>query len=263
MGALRGGVTIGADIGQKHDPTAVAVAERELRVEDSGAETYHIIRHLERLPLGTPYPAVATRLREIVRGTHQQRVYVHRVYVDATGVGQPVVDLLAGSGAGAIGAPLRAVYFTYGDRRVEKEDKTISLGKAWLVSRVQALLQTGRILLPKTAESEVLAKELLDYEIRVTEDANDHYGAFSTGAHDDLVTALGLAVQLDMALGGSRIAWSAHPRQPWAGSAYDRAVAARDAVNSCRNGPVRPSLSGQQPQSDEARWGARRRPTGE
>ena len=40
-----------------------------------------------------------------------------------------------------------------------------------------------------------MARELEDYEIRVTEDANDRYGAFKVGAHDDLVTALGLAVQ--------------------------------------------------------------------
>lgn len=37
-------------------------------------------------------------------------------------------------------------------------------------------------------------QELLDYEIRVDENANDRYGAFRVGTHDDLVTALGLAV---------------------------------------------------------------------
>jgi hypothetical protein len=39
------------------------------------------------------------------------------------------------------------------------------------------------------------ARELLDYEIRVTEDANERYGAFRVGAHDDLVTSLGLTLQ--------------------------------------------------------------------
>jgi hypothetical protein len=34
------------------------------------------------------------------------------------------------------------------------------------------LLQTGRILLPRTAEADALARELLDYEMRVSEDAN-------------------------------------------------------------------------------------------
>jgi hypothetical protein len=56
-------------------------------------------------------------------------------------------------------------------------------------------LQTARILLPRTMEARVLAQELLDYEIHVDEKANDTYGAFRVGSHDDLVTALGLAVQ--------------------------------------------------------------------
>jgi len=46
--------------------------------------------------------------------------------------------------------------------------------------------------LPKTPEVEVLAKELLNYELRMTEDAN-----VKAGTHDDLVTALGLATQTD------------------------------------------------------------------
>lgn len=48
--------------------------------------------------------------------------------------------------------------------------------------------------LPETSEARQLAKELLDYEIRVDELADDLYGAFKVGAHDDLVTAVGLAV---------------------------------------------------------------------
>ena len=46
-------------------------------------------------------------------------------------------------------------------------------GKAWLVSRLQVLLQTGCILLPRTSEADALTRELLDYEIKVSEDAND------------------------------------------------------------------------------------------
>jgi hypothetical protein len=55
----------------------------------------------------------------------------------------------------------------------------------------------GRLHLPHTSESEALAKELLDYEIRVSEDANDRYGAFRAGTYDDLVTALGSAAQVE------------------------------------------------------------------
>jgi len=195
-----GVVTIGADIGQKRDPTAIAVAELEWRTVDGRTSDHHLIRHLERLPLGTPYPAVAARLNAVVAALRQRRAggtggvgaggTLAALYVDATGVGQPVVDLLT-----VRGVRTRAVYFTHGDRRVTQDDGSVSLGKAWLVSRLQALLQTGRILLPHTDEARALARELQDYEIRVSEQANDTYGAFKVGTHDDLVTALGLAVQ--------------------------------------------------------------------
>jgi hypothetical protein len=49
--------------------------------------------------------------------------------------------------------------------------------------------------LPETPEARALASELLDYEIHVDENANEKYGAFKVGRHDDLVTAVGLAVQ--------------------------------------------------------------------
>ncbi len=199
-----GPVTVGVDIGQKRDPTALAVAE----VAHRQGEDYHIIRRLERLPLGTTYPQVAVRLKSVVAGVRTRMAWDEAerqadpswqrppsddaslaVYVDATGVGQPAVDLLA------VGDVLiHAVYFTYGDKRIVN-GMQMSLGKAWLVSHLQALLQTGRILLPKTTEAEILATELQDYEITVDQDANDKYGAFKVGTHDDLVTALGLAVQ--------------------------------------------------------------------
>ena len=75
------------------------------------------------------------------------------------------------------------------------DGREVKIGKAWLVGQLQVLLQSGRLHLPKTAEAEALAQELLDYEIRIDPDGNDKYGAFKVGRHDDLVTALGLAVQ--------------------------------------------------------------------
>jgi hypothetical protein len=193
-------VVIGCDVGQKVDPTAIAVVEGELRADDPlmRRRMHFLARHIARLPLGTPYPDVARELARIVAGvTAQTGKPPVSTYIDATGVGQPLVDLLRERRV-----PVTPVYFTHGDRRTEDFDtfngiKTVKLGKAYLVSRLQALLQSGRVHLPKTAETDALARELLDYEIKIDQDANDKYGAFRTGAHDDLVTALGLAVQLD------------------------------------------------------------------
>lgn len=201
-----GAVTIGVDIGQKHDPTAIAVVERDRRP----GGVFHVARHLERLPLMTPYPAVAERVAAVVKGARSQSTGSGvRLYADATGVGQPVVDLLKVAGVG-----IRSVTFTHGDRRTVQPDGSVSLGKAWLVSRLQVLLQTGRLLLPQTPEAAALANELQDYEIQIDQKANDTYGAFKVGAHDDLVTALGLAVQDEpqpfrYAVGGTRSQYQA------------------------------------------------------
>ena len=59
-----GRAAIGIDIGQKRDPTAVAVVEAKEREDpQTGAMADHYVtRHVERLALGTAYPAVAQRL---------------------------------------------------------------------------------------------------------------------------------------------------------------------------------------------------------
>lgn len=193
-------LVIGVDIGQKRDPTAICVAELDERKVEARTEIHFLIRRLERLPLGTRYPRVADRVRDVVAGCRLRSPSSLALYVDATGVGKPVVDLLAEQIEGTRPTP---VYFTHGDRRMADGIEEVKLGKAFMVSRLQALLQTGRLHLPPTSEAQVLAQELQDYEIRVDENANDRYGAFKVGTHDDLVTALGLAVQTDRSWGRS------------------------------------------------------------
>jgi hypothetical protein len=93
---------------------------------------------------------------------------------------------------------LVAATFTHGDKYTKTGHAphlTVSVGKAFLVNKLQTLLQWDRLVLPaRSPEAESLRRELLDYEIRIDSDSNDKYGAFKVGSHDDLVTALGLAV---------------------------------------------------------------------
>jgi len=63
------------------------------------------------------------------------------INVDTTGVGQPVADEMLRRGLSAT-----AYYFTHGGRRTA-EAMRVTIGKAWLVSRMQALLQGGCIYL--------------------------------------------------------------------------------------------------------------------
>ena len=192
-------ILMGIDIGQKRERTAICVVEFDLR--ETGFRTVHhfVVRHLELLPVETSYPEVAQRLSQVTSGVRQKNDESPYLYVDATGLGQPIIDLLREETTGL--GSITPVYFTHGDQRTQ-EGNQVKLGKAYLVSRLQMLLQTGRLHLPRTTESERLAEDLLNYEIRVDENANDRYGAFPVGSHDELVTALGLAVQQEPVLPG-------------------------------------------------------------
>ncbi len=191
-------VLMGIDVGQGRNPTAICVAETETRDTVNGSAVHFLVRLLERLPNGTSFPEAAQRVAEITGGIERRADSSLKVFVNVTGKGQPIVDIL--DEAIPEVRTVTAVFFSHGDRREEIGSgwhPKVHLGKAYLVCRLQALLQTRRLHLPRTAEAETLAHELLEYKVKVEEDANDRYGAFRVGSHDDLVTALGLAVQQD------------------------------------------------------------------
>lgn len=191
------GVLIGVDVGKSRDPTAVAVVETEERREAERIETHFLVRHLGRLPLGTPYPEVVERVGRLAFRAGDIAGEWPLLYVDATGVGQPIVD---GLRDGGYHESVVAVVFTAGETRKETWEGIclrVALGKEYLVSRLQALLRTGRLHLPPGREMEALAEELVNYELRVDAKGHAKAGAFRVGTHDDLVTAVGLATQVD------------------------------------------------------------------
>jgi hypothetical protein len=190
-------VTMGIDVGQKRDPTAVCIAQSEWREVEGRMEIHFTIRHLERLPLGTPYPEVVERVGRLAFRAGDIAGEWPFLYVDATGVGQPIVDALRDGG---YHESVAAVVFTAGETRKETWEGSclrVAVGKEFLVSRLQALLGTGRLHLPPGHEMEALAEELLNYELRVDAKGHAKAGAFRVGTHDDLVTAVGLATQVD------------------------------------------------------------------
>ena len=229
-------VTVGVDVGQIHDPSAVCVAEvtqehtGKFRLDkrfhvpahvdanlifhkaidaDPVLRSEYTIRYIQRLPLGTSYPAVAAFLADLLcndRFAHRDV----RCLIDVTGVGRPVYDdlkdeinlrrevmythqtnvsgLVWKSGNDTT-IHLKPITFSNG----EKYNKTTgTLAKAFLVSRLQSLLQGERVHGPDTAEMKATVEELRVYEIKLDTDGKDTYGAI-VGKHDDLATALGLA----------------------------------------------------------------------
>lgn len=223
-------IHMGLDIGQKQDPSAICITAVGERLSDRVevvrgvkrpiSETTYKVQHMERIDLGTAFYAVAQRVAQLVGALWDMEKRMRRdgalepdepqlpwdLWIDVTGLGAPVYeqirDLLE-SEPKTDRTKLHAVRFTWGDRflRGAYDGESDSLGKAYLVSRLQVLFQRGLLQLPpKHREAQAMARELKDYEIRVTENANDTYGAFKVGTHDDLVTALGLSCVEDPGL---------------------------------------------------------------
>jgi len=183
--------TLGLDLGQVKDYTALVILERHGEAEQA---VFHA-RHLQRFPLGTPYPAIVAAVSEMLHAPAlaaarpEERA---RLAVDETGVGSPVVDLFRQ--ADLAGSQLYPVHITGGstinhDRGVEY------VPKRDLVSVVQVALQTEKLKIASALpEARTLVRELQDFQVKITEAANDTYGAWREGTHDDLVLAVALGL---------------------------------------------------------------------
>jgi hypothetical protein len=66
--------------------------------------------------------------------------------------------------------------------------------KKELVSTLQVLLQSRRIkIAPTLPDARTLVQELLNFQVKITASANETFGAWREGTHDDLVFAVAIA----------------------------------------------------------------------
>ena len=198
---------IGLDLGQINDYTALIILDRsqEIVTETVPVPDFHdraIIRqwtdrqvikdafydcrHIERLRLGTSYPDIVDHVKRLVESEQINGRYL--LVVDQTGVGRPVFDLVTKAGLEAVG-----VTITGGDA-VTWSRREARVAKRLLVSTLHATIQTGRLKFAEGMENvDILQKEMLTFDYKMTESANIVYGA-REGAHDDLVLSLALAL---------------------------------------------------------------------
>jgi hypothetical protein len=196
---------VGVDLGQAHDPTAIAVIEHvwvqvhqayrgrvdgdQLRAWREAIRAHrpqYNVRWADRLPLGMHYPAQVAHIAEMVR---RDPLKDARVFYDYTGVGRPVGDLLHDARI----RNLNRVHLTGGqDSKVDGDRHALS--KVDLVSRLQAALHSDELAIEETLPlAATLARELADDRLDFTAAGNAQFNARS-GAHDDLLIATGLAL---------------------------------------------------------------------
>jgi hypothetical protein len=142
------------------------------------------VGHLERVPLGTPYPGIVAHvgrlLGKLPAGTE--------LVIDITGVGKLVFEMFTYSGISPLGVLITAGTAETWDRGI------CSVPKLTLVSRLQALLHEARLKIQRElAEAETLVRELQDFRVDYTAAGHLTFNA-RTGKHDDLVLALAMAV---------------------------------------------------------------------
>lgn len=184
------------DVGKSQDPSAVAIVEKRaclLEPLTFNADKRSMpwewrfdVRHLERLPLGMPYPEQVEHVRRLLATAPLQRA---TLVVDGTGVGAAVTDLFR-----AAGSRVEAVTITAGSEATEPHSGEHRVPKGVLVSRVQSALHTGRLrIAADLANASLLVEELKAFEVGFTSTGNMTFNARS-GQHDDLVLSVALAV---------------------------------------------------------------------
>jgi hypothetical protein len=182
--------TIGLDLGQKQDHTAVSVLEwtdtgdavRDPVTYEWKRERVMRLVHLERIGLGTAYPDIVNRAREIV---NLPQLRGCTLVVDATGVGLPVVDLLR---AAHLDCRILPVTITGGVGESSRASG-YSVPKRDLITGLQVLFESGKFQMPDTPATEDLVHELAGMRAKPSRTGNWRY----EGSPDDLVLSLALA----------------------------------------------------------------------
>ena len=98
-----------------------------------------MVRHLERMALGTPYMEVVRRVAEVMGRPAMARE--QRLVVDATGVGMPVVEML---GAARMRCTVMPVLITGGFGE-HSDGRVWHVPKVDLLSGLQGLLERGEL----------------------------------------------------------------------------------------------------------------------
>ncbi len=180
---------IGVDLGQAADYTAVSVLEQRMSSTRSGtkAETVYHVRHLERVPLGTPYPVIIKRVEQIYKSLSKGSS--PSLVIDSTGVGRPVYDSFKQAKLQPVGISI------HGGSAVTREGSIFSVAKRDLVGVLQVLYQSGRIKVSRwLKDAETFNNELLNFKVKINiRTGHDSYEAWREGVHDDLVLSVACA----------------------------------------------------------------------
>src|SRR5262245_854382 len=203
---------VGVDIGQSQDPTAICILEWQRGVLDGNSEYERhtctgplpqkpgqrlAVVHLERLPLGWPYPEIVQYVKDLLARPPLDAPMTMLV-IDETGVGRAVGDIFTQQGM----RPQRVTITAGSEETSAVGFNRWSVAKTILISRLDAALHTGDLrIAQELRETGPLVEELKNFQRSISAAGRQTYSA-RVGMHDDLLLSTALAV------------WWATRRQP-------------------------------------------------
>ena len=182
---------LGLDLGQTTDFTALCVLERPRLTDPNEPDPIYALRHLQRFPLGTPYPQI---VRDVIALLKTPPMPGSLMAVDQTGVGRAVVDLFREAFDHKVTCRFVPITITSG-HQVTRGNGSIMVPKKELVSTLQVVLQTRRLQIARSLpDAEVLVREMENFKVKITTAGNETFDSWRQNIHDDLVLAVALAV---------------------------------------------------------------------
>jgi hypothetical protein len=182
---------VGVDIGRSADPTAIVV-EMVYRPSDvtqpnSWLPLRHRILWIQRVPLGRPWQEIVEAIAVTAEGA--AALGPTMIAVDATGLGNPVVEMLRAR----CRVSLRAITLT-GGTKVVQEGYEMSVPKRDVVTTLECVVQSRRHeCVPDCPSQQDLITELKSFNYSL---AGGHLTYEARQGHDDLCMAWAMALWL-------------------------------------------------------------------
>jgi hypothetical protein len=176
---------MGLDLGPPGEPTGFAVLEWPATTDPKPENPYHL-RHLERFPPNTSYPAV---MAAVANRTDTTPLSGAPLVADVTAVGRQVIDRLY-----KLKPRICPIVISAGQTTHWVECVGQSVPKKELVSALQLALQTRRLkVAPQLTDAELLEAELAAFRLRRVSVNEADAAEWRVGRYDDLVFAVALA----------------------------------------------------------------------
>ncbi len=199
---------VGLDLGQFVDYACVQVLGRSIAInretglpwrDSRGGSLYRWdLIGMRRFPLRTPYTQIVSEVVKIA--TRPELRPKPRLIVDATGVGQGVLEMVRTAMAPHSTIDVWGIVITAGETWRVAGRGLIHCSKIQITGSLDAVLGSRRLKIakhPATGEpingADVLKRELAAFRAKITKGGNETSGADS-GAHDDAVLSVALPI---------------------------------------------------------------------